>query len=242
MRYKCICSYDGTNFHGFQTQTNLRTVQEEIENVLKIICKKNVIIYPSGRTDAGVHAYGQVFHFDTEIDMGEWNMKNAINSRLPRDIYVKEVEKVGDDFHARFSAKSKEYHYKIALDEFDPLKKNYLYYPSYKKFDIDKMIESSKIFIGEHDFKSFTKNHKIDNTIRTIYSIDFEIVNNELIIKFIGNGFLHNMVRILVAMIFMVGIGKLSKNDLETILAQKNRVFAPKTAPANGLYLYKVNY
>ena len=242
MRYKCICSYDGTNFHGFQTQTNLRTVQEEIENVLKIICKKNVIIYPSGRTDAGVHAYGQVFHFDTEIDMGEWNMKNAINSRLPRDIYIKEVEKVSDDFHARFSAKSKEYHYKIALDEFDPLKKNYLYYPSYKKFDIDKMIESSKIFIGEHDFKSFTKNHKIDNTIRTIYSIDFEIVNNELIIKFIGNGFLHNMVRILVAMIFMVGIGKLSKNDLETILAQKNRVFAPKTAPANGLYLYKVNY
>lgn len=244
MRYKCICSYDGTCFHGFQTQTNLRTVQEEIENVLKIICKKDTTIYPSGRTDAGVHAYGQVFHFDTEIEMGNWNMKNAINSRLPRDIYIKDVEKVDEEFHARFSAKSKEYHYKIALDEFDPLKKNYLYYPSYKKFDIDKMIEASKIFIGEHDFKSFTKNHKIENTVRTIYSIDF-VVNNdktELVIKFIGNGFLHNMVRILVAMLFMVGIGKLSKNELETILAQKNRVYAPKTAPANGLYLYKVNY
>lgn len=242
MRYKCICSYDGTNFHGFQTQTNLRTVQEEIENVLKIICKKEVTIYPSGRTDTGVHAYGQVFHFDTEIEMGNWNMKNAINSRLPRDIYIKDVEKVSEEFHARFSAKSKEYHYKIALDEFDPLKKNYLYYPSYKNFDIDKMIEASLIFIGEHDFKSFTKNHKIENTVRTIYSIDFVKEENVLVIKFKGNGFLHNMVRILVAMLFMVGIGKLSKSDLESILAQKNRQLAPKTAPANGLYLYKVNY
>jgi len=244
IRYKCICSYDGTNFHGFQIQTNLRTVQEEIENVLKIILKKDITIYSSGRTDAGVHAYGQVFHFDTEIDMGKQNMKRAINSRLPKDIYIKDVEKVSDDFHARFSAISKEYHYKIALDEFDPLKSNYLYYPTYKNFDIEKMVDASKIFIGEHDFKSFTKNHTIENTVRTIYSIDFVIdnTNHELIIKFIGNGFLHNMVRILVAMLFMVGIGKLSKNDLETILAQKNRVFAPKTAPSNGLYLYKVNY
>ena len=122
MRYKCICSYDGTCFHGFQAQTNLRTVQEEIENVLKIICKKDTTIYPSGRTDAGVHAYGQVFHFDTEIDMGNWNMKNAINSRLPRDIYIKDVEKVDEEFHARFSAKSKEYHYKIALKSCSPIK------------------------------------------------------------------------------------------------------------------------
>lgn len=242
MRYKCTVSYDGTLFHGFQVQTNLRTVQEEIENVLKVICKKNITIYPSGRTDTKVHALGQVFHFDTDIDMGEWNMQNAINSRLPRDIYIKEVEKVNDDFHARFSAHKKEYHYLIALDEYNPLKQNYLYYPSYKNYDIELMKEASKIFIGTHDFKSFTKNHSIDNTIRTIYSIDFCIEQNILTIKFVGNGFLHNMVRILVAMLFMVGINKTSKEKLQSILEAKNRQLAPKIAPANGLYLYKVYY
>lgn len=242
IRYKCIVSYDGTMFHGFQVQTNLRTVQEEIENVLRIICKKKITIYPSGRTDTGVHAYGQVFHFDTEIDMPERNMQNAINSRLPRDIYIRNVEKVNQDFHARFSSKQKEYHYLIGLDEYNPLRKNYVFYSPYKNFDIDKMIEASKIFIGEHDFKSFTKNHKIENTIRTIYSIEFVKTEDTLTIKFIGNGFLHNMVRILVAMLFEVALNKISTKELKTILERKNRVYAPKIAPANGLYLYEVKY
>ncbi len=253
MRYKCIVSYDGTLFHGFQSQennkavANQRTIEDEICKALKVICKEDVTIYASGRTDAKVHAIGQVFHFDTNIEMKESNMKRAINSLLPEDIYIKEVEIVSNDFHARFSAKKKEYHYLIALDEYDPLRKNYLHYPLYKNFDIKKMEEASKIFIGEHDFKSFTKNHELENTIRTIYSIDFEVVTKDdrpdiLKIKFIGNGFLHNMVRILVAMIFMVGIGKLSKEELKSILAKKNRQFAPKTAPASGLYLYKVYY
>lgn len=242
IRYKCIVSYDGTMFHGFQVQTNLRTVQEEIENVLKIICKKKITIYPSGRTDTGVHAYGQVFHFDTEIDMPERNMQNAINSRLPRDIYIRNVEKVNQDFHARFSSIRKEYHYLIGLDEYNPLRKNYVFYSPYKNFDIDKMIEASEIFIGEHDFKSFTKNHKIENTIRTIYSIEFVKTEDTLTIKFIGNGFLHNMVRILVAMLFEVALNKISKKELKTILERKNRVYAPKIAPANGLYLYEVKY
>lgn len=253
MRYKCIVSYDGTLFHGFQSQennkavANQRTIEDEICKALKVICKEDITIYASGRTDAKVHAIGQVFHFDTNIEMKENNMKRAINSLLPEDIYIKEVEIVSNDFHARFSAKKKEYHYLIALDEYDPLRKNYLHYPLYKNFDINKMEEASKIFIGEHDFKSFTKNHELENTIRTIYSIDFEVVTKDdrpdiLKIKFIGNGFLHNMVRILVAMIFMVGIGKLSKEELKSILAKKNRQFAPKTAPASGLYLYKVYY
>lgn len=242
MRYKCTVSYDGTNFHGFQVQTNLRTVQEEIENVLRIICKTKTTCYASGRTDTGVHAIGQVFHFDTDIVMNERNMKNAINTRLPKDIYITQVEKVDENFHSRFSSHKKEYHYKIALKEYDPLKKNYLYYPSYKNFDIDKMEEAKEVLIGTLDFKSFTKNHNLENTVRTIYSIEFEKTEEVLTIKFIGNGFLHNMVRIMVAMLFMVGIGKISKQELKTILEQKNRKFAPKIAPANGLYLYKVYY
>ena len=242
MRYKCTLSYDGSFFHGFQTQANLRTVQETIEDVLLVIHKHPVTIYASGRTDAGVHAYGQVFHFDSEIDMGEWNMQNAINSRLPQDVYIRKVEKVGEEFHSRFSAKSKEYHYIIDLGEYDPLHRNYYYYPPFKKLDVEKMIEASQIFIGKHDFKSFTKNKVITDTVREIYSIVFERKDNLLTIKFNGNGFLHNMVRILVAMMVEVGRGKYSTLELNAILDAKNRQLAPKIAPANGLYLQKVYY
>ncbi|MFA5764754.1 MAG: tRNA pseudouridine synthase A, partial [Bacilli bacterium] len=104
MRYKCLVSYDGTHFHGFQTQQELRTVQKEIEDVLFIIMKKPIVIHCSGRTDTGVHAIGQVIHFDCDIDMGNWNMQNAINSRISKDIYIRSVEKVDDRFHARVDA------------------------------------------------------------------------------------------------------------------------------------------
>ena len=244
MRYKCVVSYDGSLFHGFQSQGDLRTVQSEIENALYIIHKKNVTIYASGRTDALVHAQGQVFHFDSDIVMKEWNMKNAINTRLPKDIHIVSVEIVDESFHARFSAIKKEYHYKIALGEYNPLKRNYLYYTGYprNKIDYQKMEEASKIFIGEHDFKSFTKNHEIANTIRTIYSLDFVYEKDELIIKIVGNGFLHNMVRIIVGMLFEVGKGKMTKEGLQDVMRALDRTKAPKIAPSNGLYLYKVYY
>ncbi len=247
MRYKCTVMYDGTNFHGFQVQNDesfvpeLRTVQLEIEKVLKVVCKKETKIYPAGRTDTGVHAYGQVFHFDTEIIMKEWNMKNAINSRLPKDVYVKNVEIVSDNFHSRFDALIKEYHYIIDLNEYNPLLANYRYFYKHK-LDLDKMIDASKVFVGEHDFKSFTKNHKIENTIRTIYSIDFDIKDNVAVIKFKGNGFLHNMVRIIIAMLIEVGNDRKTKEDLIKIMKAKDRTYAPKTAPANGLYLVNIEY
>jgi len=242
MRYKCIVSYDGTNFHGFQVQGELRTVQKEIEEVLKNIHKKDVTIYASGRTDALVHATGQVFHFDSDIDMKEWNMKTAINSLLPKDIYVSSVEKVSDDFHSRFSALKKEYHYVIGLDEYNPLNVNYMCYPMYRNIDYKKMEEASKVFIGEHDFRSFSKNHDIENTVRTIYSLDFVYEDNKLIIKIVGNGFLHNMVRIIVGMLLEVGKGRYDIEYLKEALMMKDRKYCPKIAPANGLYLYKVFY
>lgn len=242
MRYKCICSYDGSSFHGFQTQKNLRTVQEEIELALLKINKKPIIIHTSGRTDVGVHAIGQVFHFDSQVEMPEENYRNAINSRIPKDIYIKSIEKVPSDFHARFSAISKEYHYIIDLGEFNPLYRNYrLYYP-YREFDKESFKEAMKIYIGSHDFKSFTKNKKITNTVRTIYSIDFEEIETMIIVKIVGNGFMHNMVRILVAMALEVGRGKITRERLKTILEEKNKVLTPKIVPPNGLYLFKVNY
>lgn len=242
MRYKCIVSYDGTLFHGFQTQPGLRTVQEEIENVLLKINKKKTTLYASGRTDAGVHAIGQVFHFDSDIEMSEWNMANAINSRLPKDIYITSVEHVNDDFFARFSVKEKEYHYLIDFGEYNPLQRNYRYYFHYKDFSLDLFKEASKLFLGEHDFKSFTKNHDLENTIRTIYSIDFEEDGTLLKVKIKGSGFMHNMVRIMVAMMIEVGKRRITIDDLKNIIEEKNRKLAPKILPANGLYLYKVYY
>lgn len=242
MRYKCIVSYDGSSFHGFQSQDNLRTVQGEIEEVLKNILKQETTIYASGRTDALVHSLGQVFHFDCDLDIPLWNMKTAINSLLPKDIYINDVEKVDESFHSRFSAIKKEYHYVIGLNEYNPLEKNYVYYPEYHNIDYQKMEEASKVFIGKHDFKSFSKNQDIDNTIREIYDLSFVYENDKLIIKIVGNGFLHNMVRIIVGMLFEVGKNKCDKEYLQKALDAKDRKLCPKVAPANALYLYKVFY
>lgn len=242
MRYKCTVCYDGSQFHGFQTQDNLRTVQVEIENALQTIHKKKINIFACSRTDAGVHALGQIFHFDSDIDIPEWNMQRALNSRITDDIYIKKVEKVSNEFHSRYQVSKKEYHYLIDIGEYNPLLRNYRYFPTYRNTDIDAMENASKVFIGTHDFKSFTKNHQIENTVREIYEISFERIGSLVTIKFVGNGFLHNMIRIIVGMLLEVGWGNCTKEDLEYILMQKDRTLAPKIAPANGLYLYKIYY
>ena len=241
MRYKCTVAYDGTNFHGFQVQNDLRCVQSELEKALLIITKKKTKVYGAGRTDAGVHAYGQVFHFDFEVDMKDEYMANAINCRVPNDIHIVKVEHVDDSFHARFSAKSKTYKYLVDFNEVDPLKVNYRWYYKYK-IDKAKLVEASKVFVGTHDFKAITKNHKLENTVRTIYSIDFSEENGLLAITFKGNGFLHNQVRIMVAMMFEVARGKITISDLENALSSLDRKKAPKTAPACGLYLMDIEY
>lgn len=242
MRYKCIISYDGTNFHGFQTQLNKRTVQEELEKALFTIHKEKVNILACSRTDSHVHALGQVIHFDSFLDINEWNMKQAINSYLPSDIYVKEVFKVNKTFHAQHNVIEKEYHYLIDLGEYNPLYYNYRLYPEYGKLDIDKMIDASLIFIGTHDFKTFTKNHETTNTIKEIKKIDFIKEDNLLTIKFIGNSFLYNMIRIMVAMLLEVGYNHINKEDLKNALDKKDRKYAPKLASPNGLYLIRIKY
>lgn len=241
MRYKCTVSYDGSSFHGFQVQNDLRTVQLEIEQVLHIITKTDTRIHPSGRTDAGVHALGQVFHFDTEVKMQEWQMKNAINSRLPRDIYIKKVEIVSEYFHSRYDSVEKTYMYLIDLGEYNPLLEKYRYFMK-RKIDIDAFKNAAQSFVGTIDFKAFTKNHKITNTVRTISSIDVDVEGSLVKVTFKGNGFLHNMVRIIIAMLIEVAEGKKTKEDLKWILENKDRKLAPKTAPPNGLYLMEVAY
>lgn len=242
MRFKCECSYDGSSFKGFQVQKNGNTIQSEIEKALKKITNEDIKIYASGRTDSGVHAMGQVFHFDTNCNINASGVKRALNSYLPSTIHINDVEEVDSDFHARFSAIKKEYHYLINFGEYNPIRRDYEYQYPYKKIDRSLLEEASKLFIGTKDFRSFTKNQDLDNTVRTIYSIDFIWDKDLLTIKIVGNGFMQNMVRIMVAMWLEVARGRYTLEELNDIMEKKDRTFAPKTAPSCGLYLYKVYY
>lgn len=241
MRYKMIVAYDGAFFHGFQRQTNLISVQSVLEDTLTEILKTNVIIHGAGRTDALVHAYGQVVHFDSTQLVPPKNLKKILNKKIYPHIYVSDIELVEESFHSRKSAQGKEYHYLVDIGEYDPLQNNYvLYY--HNRIDIDKIQEGMKYIVGTHDFKSLSKNKELKTTVRTIKSFDLEIEGTRLKFKIVGNGFMYNMVRIIIALMLKVGEGKLEPNDVPKIIEAKNRKLVPWVAPARGLYLMKVFY
>jgi len=246
MRYLMTLSYDGSDFYGFQRQKDLVTIQGEIEKVLKQILQEDITITASGRTDAGVHALGQVAHFDTDKqidDLGRFAY--SLNTLLPKSIDVLDVKRVSDDFHARFSTKEKTYIYKIYLSKTnEPLKRKYFHICSYS-LDIPKMQEAIKAIIGEHDFKAFSvENPQIKTTIRTIYDAHIDVLDDgkELDIVIRGNGFLHNMVRSICGTLVDVGRGRFEISDMERILESKDHQKAGKTLDGCGLYLYSVNY
>jgi len=243
-RYKCIISYDGTGFFGYQVQPNKRTVQSVLESVLAKIHKgEPVKVSGSGRTDAGVHAKGQVIHFDSSLSIPEDKWGRALNSLLPEDISVLLVEKADDQFHARFCAVGKEYRYFLYLSsKRDPFQRNYaLQYPY--KLNLESMQEAAQLFLGTHDFSSFcSAKTEVEDKIRSIKSIDVDLDNEFITFRFIGNGFLYNMVRILVGTLLEVGAGDRKPSDIPRILDERDRRCAGKTAPAHGLYLWKVFY
>lgn len=241
MRYKLLIAYDGSYFYGFQRQKNLNTVQNEIEKCLTLIFKEEIKIKGAGRTDALVHAYGQVAHFDHSQRIPLNKLQKAMNKILSPHIYIKNIEIVGDNFHSRIDAKIKEYRYYISANEFDPLKSNYIYFYN-KEINTNLLNDALKLFIGTKDFKSLSKGHEKENTIRTIYS--FELNQKDGIYEFIikGNGFLRNMVRIIIAILLKLNENKISLEDIQKIIDGTNRKFAPWVAPANGLYLYNIEY
>ncbi|XJZ27471.1 tRNA pseudouridine(38-40) synthase TruA [Bacillota bacterium Lsc_1132] len=243
-RYKCIISYDGTAFAGYQGQPNKRTVQGEIESVLAKLHKgEEVRIFASGRTDAGVHAKGQVIHFDSPLAIPESRWALAIHSQLPDDISILSVEKVASSFHARFDAVGKEYRYVLLLSkDRDPFLRNYAYWYPYR-LNIEAMKEASKYLIGTYDFTSFcSAKTEVEDKVRTIAEITLSQEGPLLTFQFKGNGFLYNMVRILVGTLLEVGSGERRPEDIAAILAQRDRTIAGKTAPARGLYLWEVFY
>ena len=243
MRYKIVFSYDGSNFNGYQVQPKLRTIQKELESAVSYLNKQtDTEVVASGRTDKGVHALGQTAHFDLNIKNSLDKIKRGLNSNLPDDIHVINVEEVSEDFHARFNVKKKEYIYKINIGEYNPMDRNYVFQYN-RDLDIDKMIKAIKYFEGTHDFTSFVPSEDLkDNPVRTIYKTNIKKKNDILEISFIGNGFMKYQVRNMVGLLIAIGEGKKEVSEVEKIINNRNRSQKFKTASAVGLYLKKVWY
>ena len=245
MRYLAVVSYRGTPFCGWQKQSvsKLPSVQEIIEKVLSRVLNKETKIYGSGRTDAGVHALGQTFHFDSDKDLDTKKLINSMNKLLPLDVRILSLDKVSDEFHARFSAKGKTYIYKIRNSKIsDPFTSD-LEYTLGQKLDLDQMKEASKLFEGKHNFQNFTSKEQDDEKFtRNIWEIDIKTEKDNIEISLTGNGFMRYMVRMIVGTLIQVGLGKMSIEEVKDNLENPVRRPSSHKAPGYGLYLYKVDY
>lgn len=242
---KLIIEYDGTNYCGWQVQDNGPTIQGSLEKALLAVTGEKITVHGSGRTDAGVHARGQVANFTTSSSIPGEKFAYALNNKLPADIVIKHSCEMPPDFHARFSAKGKKYSYLVYNSKFpSALLRNYAYHVNYcERLDISRIEKAAKAFVGTHDFYGFmAAGSKVKDTVRTIYEIDLEEEKGLLRFNFKGNGFLYNMVRIITGTLIYAGIGKIDPDEMEDIIASKDRVRAGITAPPNGLYLEEVYY
>lgn len=240
---KTILSYDGSGYHGWQFQAGPKTVQETFEKALSTILKQEIRVISAGRTDAGVHAVGQVINFHTKASISEEALMRAMNSALPRDIRVTLVEEVGNDFHARICARSKTYVYVIERSEnFSPFLVRYaLHVPG--KLDLVSMKSSAGMILGEHDFSSFKgSGSTVKTNIRTILVSELFTRGSKLYFFIEGSGFLRHMVRNVIGTLLLIGQGKMEPDAMQGIIEGKDRALAGPTAPAQGLYLVGVRY
>lgn len=246
VRYKAIIAYDGTNFNGFQKQPNGRTVQEEVETTLQRMANgKEITVFGSGRTDAGVHAIGQVIHFDYPEERPLERMRFALDTQSPEDIAVRQVEIVSEEFHARYLVKEKTYQFRVDIGKpRSPFRRHYASYYPYP-LDLGKIQRALPDLLGTHDFTSFcASGSSIEDKVRTIYEAKMEVneTKDELLFTFRGNGFLYKMIRILVGTLLKIGNGRLPEDSIPAIIAKKDRNAAGPTAHPEGLYLYEVKY
>jgi len=241
--YKITISYDGTKYNGWQRQGNTKnTIQERFENVLSQMCGKNTEIFASGRTDAGVHAGGQVANFkcDTVLTCNE--IIDYLNRYLPTDILVTSIEEVAERFHSRLNAVSKTYEYSIATQKPDVFIRKYVYFAD-EKPDAEKMRKAAQLLLGEHNFRGFSSVGKTKkSTVRTINSIEVTEKQGIIKIRINGNGFLYNMVRIISGTLFEIGTGKIKESVIGEIFEENSREKAGTTLPACGLKLIEVFY
>jgi len=242
-RIKIVVEYNGSGYHGWQIQQNAHTVQAEIENAIFAITGEKVRVAGAGRTDAGVHAYGQTAHFDTKAAIPAEKFQYALNAVLPKDIAVISSEAAEPGFHARYSATGKTYQYKILNRKArSPLAENLAWHIP-EPLDFDQMKTASSLFTGMHDFSSFcASGHNIKDFTRTITESSWSRENGYLVYTIRGSGFLYKMVRTIVGTMVEIGLGKRSPDTVPELLTNKNREMAGITAPPFGLYLVSVDY
>lgn len=240
---KLTIEYDGKDFNGWQKQPNKPNIQGEIERAIYNITKEEVDLIGSGRTDAGVHALGQVANFKTNSNIPIEKLALAINSQLKNSIIIKKAEEVDERFHSRYNAKHKTYRYIINNSPCGTAIYRNLEYCFPIKLDVAKMQEAAKYFEGEHDFKAFkSSGTSAKNSVRTIYNASVKQEGEKIIIELTGNGFLYNMVRIISGTLLDVGLQKIKPEKIKNIIEEKDRQKAGKTLPAHGLYLVEVKY
>ncbi len=242
-RWKCVCAYEGTSFTGWQSQRGGNAIQDIIEGRLAQILGVPARINASGRTDAGVHAHGQVFHFDAAWKHTPAKLLAAMRVGLPPEIQIKSVRAAAADFHARFSATGKIYHYQIQLGNPDPFQQRYVWVIE-RALDFDVMAEAAAVLQGRHDFRAFTalNGPPKEETVRDLRR--FELIRKGRALRIVAeaDGFMYKMVRSLVGALYSVGVGKLSPADIRRLLATGKRVPEVLTAPPQGLFLVKVFY
>ena len=241
--YRVKMAYRGTNYHGFQRQSNAMTVQQAVEEAMSGLLGENVTIYGCSRTDAGVHAREFYFSFKTENPIPPRGIIFGTNARLDDDIALLSCEEMPPDFHARYNCKGKEYEYLVHNSEIkDPFYSDAAYRLS-RHIDETLLDSEAKHFIGEHDFKSFcSADCEKENTTRTIYSFDVKRKGTLVSFRVAGNGFLYNMVRIMVGTLISIGEGKLEQGSVPRLLAERDRTLSGRTVPPQGLYLDRVFY
>ncbi|MDP1881131.1 MAG: tRNA pseudouridine(38-40) synthase TruA [Parachlamydiaceae bacterium] len=245
--YKLTIAYDGSDFNGWQIQPNGRSIQELIENALKIITNNETIkIIGSGRTDAGVHAQGQTAHFKIDSQINLSRTLFSLNGLLPPTIRILKIEEVSLDFHARYSAIGKEYHYHLYPNSIlNPFLRLYTWHLK-RKIDVNLLKEAARLFVGTHDFTSFSnESHRgsaAKNPVRTVYRIDVVESEEGIRIEFEGNGFLYKMVRNIVGLLIEVAANKKEIHDIQTIFEARDRRKSSQTAPPQGLFLMRVIY
>lgn len=243
-RYKITIQYDGSSYAGWQVQPAHRTVQQAIEEALHTITSETVKIHGSGRTDQGVHAWGQVAHFDLIRRRRCQDLNRALNAILNDDIRITKVKHAKSDFHARRSAISKEYRYCIWNGAIlPPFMRNYRAHV-YKPLDLKAMKAAAVLLIGEHDFAAFTANasRPVESTVRNLMVLSIHKKGHEVVIRAAGNGFLYRMVRSLAGFLIRVGEGALSPETATAILNSRERTAVVPTAPPQGLFLWNVRY
>lgn len=242
-RVKLVVAYDGTNYQGWQVQKNGETIESALNRALCDLTGEEIHVSGASRTDAGVHAMGNVAVFDTSVRMPGEKFVYALNQRLPEDIRVQHSCEVSMDFHPRYQETVKAYEYRILNREFPLPAHRFNSYFTYRPLDEKRMQQAADYLVGEHDFRSFcAAGAQVKTTVRTIYRVNVRRDGEVITIRITGNGFLYNMVRIIAGTLMKIGQGDWEPEDMSGILAAKDRLKAGPTAPAKGLTLMEISY